>query len=291
MSFSTQIKEELCHAKNDKLCCQKAEISASVRVAGILTYLKSGGISLRISSENVTFMNRLNSEMEKIYGISSRERSLGRNHEVFSGCGIVLGEEEPIFEQYLSDRKNCCNKSYVRGAFLAGGSVSDPDKVYHLEIVCRDAMIAEELGEYLEKFEIVAKVVERKGHAVLYIKEGEHIVDFLNIIGAHNSLMELENVRILKEVRNNVNRQVNCETANIQKTVDASMKHVENIRYLIQIGALDKLSPQLREAAIVRLENPDADLNELGKLMSKPLGKSGINHRLRKLDEIASKRS
>lgn len=250
MSFSSRIKEEISKIKNEKNCCQMAQIAASVRVAGTNNKLDNGD-------------------------------------QLFAECGIVFGETEPILEQYLIGCKRCCGKAYVRGAFLAGGSISDPGKAYHLEIVCKDAMIAEELSEYLEIFNISAKVVERKGHFVLYIQEGENIVDFLNIIGAHKSLMELENVRIFKDVRNNVNRQVNCETANIQKTVDASIRQVESIKFIIKKGALEKLSPQLREAAIVRLENPDTDLYELGQLLNNPIGKSGINHRLRKIDEIA----
>jgi len=265
MSFSARVKAELHQSISDKRCCKQAETAAQLRVAGMISFAEE---------------NQVRVKLHHTLTLRSKKDPL------FAQSGIVFGEKEPIFEQYLVDQKRCCKKEYVRGAFLAGGSVSDPDKEYHLEIVCWDGMIAEELAEYLETFAIAAKVVDRKGHAVLYIKEAEQIIDFLSLIGAHQSMMEFENVRILKEVRNNVNRQVNCETANIQKTVDASLRQVHHIQQLMQEGGLEKLSPQLRETAILRVENPDLSLLELGQLHEKPIGKSGINHRLRKIDEI-----
>ncbi len=165
--------------------------------------------------------------------------------------------------------------------------MSDPNKAYHFEIVCTTVNMAEQLRRMMCSFSMDAKIVARKKMYVVYLKEGAQLVDMLNIMEAHVSLMELENVRILKEMRNAVNRKVNCETANINKTVSAAVKQVEDIRYIQQTIGLDKLSDGLKEMAILRLEHPDATLKELGEISDPPVGKSGVNHRLRKIGEIA----
>ena len=174
----------------------------------------------------------------------------------------------------------CCKRAYIRGAFIAAGSMSDPSKSYHFEIVCGELAQAEYVRDMINSFDLDAKIVTRKKTFVVYLKEGSQIVDVLNIMEAHIALMELENVRILKEMRNSVNRKVNCETANINKTVSAAVRQMEDIVYLPE---------GLRDVALTRLENPDATLKELGSLMADPVGKSGVNHRLRKISEIADK--
>jgi hypothetical protein len=171
--------------------------------------------------------------------------------------------------------------------FLGAGSVSDPEKGYHLELVTQDMEHAVQLKTVMQELEMEAKIVERKGHHVVYLKEGSQIVDLLNIIGAHNALMELENVRIVKEVRNNVNRLVNCETANLKKTVSAAVRQMQDIEYLKSTIGLSSLPKHLEEIAIYRLEYSSATLKELGELLDPPVGKSGVNHRLKKLSEIA----
>lgn len=195
-------------------------------------------------------------------------------------------DEEDIVEESLLKR-NCCVRAYIRGAFLAAGSITDPEKGYHFEIVTSGEPKAVQLVEKLELFDIEAKTIERKGHVVVYIKEGSQIVDALNVIEAHNALMDLENVRILKEVRNSVNRQVNCETANINKTVNAAVKQIEDIEYIRQEIGFEELPQTLKETAMLRLEYPEVPLKELGNMANPPIGKSGINHRLRKLGQIA----
>ena len=181
----------------------------------------------------------------------------------------------------------CCKRAYIRGAFIASGSMSDPSKSYHFEIVCNDENQAEHLKEMMNSFGVDAKIVQRKRTYVVYLKEGSQIVDILNIIEAHVALMELENVRIVKEMRNSVNRKVNCETANINKTVSAAVRQMEDITYIRDQIGFDKLPEGLRDVALTRLAYPEAALKELGQLMASPLGKSGVNHRLRKLSEIA----
>jgi DNA-binding protein WhiA len=184
-------------------------------------------------------------------------------------------------------QKECCKRAFIRGAFLASGSISDPEKFYHFEIVCASYEKALQLQKMITSFEIEAKIVERKRHYVVYIKEGAGIVDILNVMEAHVALMEFENIRIVKEMRNSVNRKVNCETANLKKTVSAAVKQLEDIQYIRDTVGLETLSESLEAIAKVRLENPDASLKELGTLLTPAVGKSGVNHRLRKLSEIA----
>jgi DNA-binding protein WhiA len=183
--------------------------------------------------------------------------------------------------------KECCRRAFIKGAFLAGGSVSDPDKSYHFEIAVPTKEHAEFLAGVIKKCGPNAKIGKRKDNYIVYIKDGEGIAELLNVMEAHVALMDIENVRILKDVRNSVNRQVNCDIANTRKTVGAAHRQIECIEYIKEHAAPDFLSPELAEMAAVRLENPEASLYELGQMLSIPLGKSGVNHRLAKLCEIA----
>ena len=205
-----------------------------------------------------------------------------RSFEVTSYAGLEAARHALI-------QNPCCRRSYIRGAFLASGSISDPEKGYHFEIVCSEASRAEQLLEMLGSFGVEAKITLRKNSYILYVKEGSQIADILNVMEAHVGLMKFENIRILKEMRNSVNRQVNCETANINKTVSAAVKQIEDITYLRDTVGFDHIPDNLVEAAIARLDNPDATLKELGETLDPPVGKSGINHRLRRLSEMADK--
>ena len=178
-------------------------------------------------------------------------------------------------------------KGLIRDAFLRSGSISDPEKFYHLEIVFTSHEEAKSTQKMLEDFGLDAKIVERKGHYVVYLKEGAQIADMLRIMEAPLALMEFENIRIVKEMRNSINRQVNCEAANLGKTISAAVKQVEDIRYICSKVGLDNIPESLAETAKIRLEYPEATLKELGELMDPPLGKSGVNHRLKKLSELA----
>ena len=184
-------------------------------------------------------------------------------------------------------KNSCCQRAFLRGAFLSAGSMSDPEKGYHLELVCGLLTQALQIRELLLGFEIEARIVRRKKYFVVYIKEGAGISDFLNVTEAHVALMEFENSRVVRDVRNTVNRRVNCETANIAKTVNAAARQVEDILWLQQRYGLENLPEGLRQMAQVRLEHPDAPLKELGAYLDPPVGKSGVNHRLRKLCELA----
>ena len=197
--------------------------------------------------------------------------------------------EELLAVRNAMTQSVCCKRAYIRGAFLAAGSVSDPSKSYHFEIVCDKEEQAEHLKDMINSFGMDAKIVKRKKMYVVYLKEGSQIVDILNVMEAHVSLMELENVRIMKEMRNSVNRKVNCETANINKTVSAAVRQLEDIAYIRDTLGFDKLPEGLKDVALTRLENPEVALKELGGLLEHPVGKSGVNHRLRRLSEIADK--
>ena len=175
----------------------------------------------------------------------------------------------------------------LREAFLKGGTMSDPAKGYHLEFVCADDADAKEILAAAAAHDVVMRETTRAGRTVVYVKDGEDIVTLLAAMGASKSLMEFENERIVKEMRGSINRRVNCETANIEKTVTAAHRQLEDIRYLERMGALDRLEQTLKDVAEVRLAYPDATLAELGKRLTPPLGKSGVNHRLRRLSEIA----
>ena len=196
-------------------------------------------------------------------------------------------EEELSVVRNIVIQETCCKRAFIRGAFLASGSMSDPEKSYHFEIVCATREKAEQIQKIMKCFELDGKIVLRKKSFVVYLKEGSQIADVLNVMEAHVALMEFENVRILKDMRNTVNRKVNCETANINKTVSAAVKQIDDIRYIQETKGLDKLPEGLKDMALTRLTYPEASLKELGSLLTPPVGKSGVNHRLRKLSEMA----
>lgn len=312
MSFSSTVKDELCRLENLSDCCIKSELAAVVRLNGAAAAVPAGGYNIRVTTENAAFARWIYSSIRHLCNISPevtirKSRKLKKHVSYMLFITPALGSAnlirqigasvsetpgqlpELVLPELNGLKKQCCKKAFLRGAFLAGGSISDPEKTYHLELTSRTVEQARELKRLLLSFGLHARIILRKGSYVTYLKEGENIVDFLNIVGAHKALMELENVRILKGMRNNVNRIVNCETANLEKTVNASVRQVENIKYIAENIGFDSLPAGLREVAELRLEYSDSNLVELGQLLTPPLGKSGVNHRLRKLDQIAEK--
>lgn len=187
----------------------------------------------------------------------------------------------------LQKQSKMSSKRLIREAFLQSGSISDPEKFYHLEIVFTEYEEALRIKEMMEDFRLDGKIVERKGHYVVYLKEGAQIADMLRVMEAPLALMEFENIRIVKEMRNSINRQVNCEAANLGKTISAAVKQVEDIKFICSKVGLDNIPESLAQTAKIRLEYPEATLKELGELMDPPLGKSGVNHRLKRLSELA----
>ena len=199
----------------------------------------------------------------------------------FLVSGLPAPPEEKLYE------KNCCKRAFLRGIFLRNGTMTDPEEIYNLEMVFRHPWLANEVMRLLVQFEIPGKMTERKGRYVVYLRDGDDISDFLRVLGANRSLLHMEDIRVVKDVRNRVNRRVNCETANIHKTAASSVRQIEDIRTIEERDGLESLPDPLKEIALVRLEYPEATLSELGGLLDPPVGKSGVNHRLRRLHEIA----
>lgn len=288
MSFSSEVKEELAKHFGKSRHCQIAELAALAAFDGKLTSTESG-CDISLNSENEMINNRYDFLVKRLF--HDEEKSEVSGQKVYETIKMWDAEHTgPNITDVVDGlllQQSCCKRAYVRGAFLAGGSISDPNKSYHFEIVCRTKRQAEQVRDIINSFEMDAKIVERKKHYVVYLKEGSQIVDILNVMEAHVALMNLENVRILKEMRNSVNRKVNCETANISKTVNAAVKQLEDITYIKETVGLETLPDNLREMAESRLEYPEAPLKELGTYLNPPVGKSGVNHRLRKICEIA----
>lgn len=293
MSFSGNIKEELGKHYAKARHCQLAELSALASMCGELKALDGREYHLEIHTENISVVRKCFTLLGKTFNIGKEVAvQVIVRHNLARGSRAYLlharGESLKAIAN-ASVTAVCCKRAFLRGAFLAAGSMSDPSKSYHFEIVCDTADKAEYLKALLSGFDMGAKIVQRKKNHVVYLKEGAQIVDVLNVMEAHVSLLELENVRILKEMRNAVNRKVNCETANINKTVSAAVKQTEDIAYIKDTIGFDKLPEGLKDVALTRLNYPEATLKELGTLLETPVGKSGVNHRLRKLSEMADK--
>lgn len=285
MSFSSDVKEELAKQFSKSRHCQLAELAAILEFAGSV---RENPLRLTLDTDNALLVQKYEALMRQAFSLDVRMPL--NETDTRRVLSAVKWDGETPFRRRTNGlllRMTCCRRAFLRGAFLAAGSVSDPNKSYHLELVCTNPEQAEQLRELLLEFETDAKIVERKGHFVVYLKEGSQIVDLLGGMEAYVSLMKLENVRILKEMRNSVNRRVNCETANISKTVNAAVKQIEDITRIRDTMGFDGLPAHLREIAALRLEYPDAPLKELGSYLDPPVGKSGVNHRLRRLSEIA----
>ncbi|MGN0167974.1 MAG: DNA-binding protein WhiA [Acetatifactor sp.] len=285
MSFSSEVKEELARHISPARHCQIAELTAILNFCGQIGRDETGHFTIGFQTENEAVVRKGFTLLKKTYNIDT---GVSLTEEEVQGLLQKTGNlEEPV--NSLLIKNSCCQRAFLRGAFLSIGSMSDPAKGYHLEFDCSDEAKAKQLQKVIAGFDIESKIILRKKYYVVYLKEGSGIVDLLNVCEAPVSLMNLENLRILKEMRNSVNRRVNCETANIAKTVNAAARQVEDIEYLRSHYGFQNLPQGLREMAEVRLENPDAPLKELGEYFNPPIGKSGVNHRLRKLSELAEK--
>ena len=285
MSFSAQVKEELAKIYAGHKHCRKAELAAMYQYGGQIGRVESDCYTVGFHTENAEVSKKGFTLLRKTFNIDfGKNLSEKELFDFLNGMEAVIQESLDRVTDHI-----CCKRAFIRGAFLAVGSISDPEKGYHAEFVCEAEEEARLLRNLLEAFDMEARILERKQHFVVYMKEGSAIVDLLNVMEAHVALMELENLRILKEMRNSVNRRVNCETANINKTVNAAAKQIEDIQYIEMQKGLASLPDMLYEIARVRLEYPDATLKELGELLVPPVGKSGVNHRLRKISEYAEK--
>lgn len=295
MSFSSEIKQELSGQTGKSRHCQLAELAAIISHAARIVPAADASDKMRLilDTENDILKKKYVNLLGMLFDLDGTDGRLEGEEMLRVLESIkVWNQREHCFHDItvvdgLLVQQTCCKRAFIRGAFLAAGSMSDPSKAYHLEVVCRTLPQARQLQDIMNDFEVDAKIVERKKHQVVYIKEGEHIVDLLNVMEAHVALMNLENVRIMKEMRNDVNRKVNCETANITKTVSAAVRQREDIQWIRDNMGLESLPEHLQDIALLRLQYPEAPLKELGTYLDPPVGKSGVNHRLRRISEIA----
>ena len=276
MSFSGDIKDELFEVLPKSRHCQLGELAAYVSFLGKF-HKKDGKLRFSLETENPNIQRKCFTLLKKLDTITRYDAG-------------IIEEDAPMMQQMLKMeqrtspvdglllQQQCCKRSFIRGAFLATGSMSDPNKAYHYEIVCDNEPQALQLQDALCAFDLDAKIVERKNHFVVYLKEGEQISTALGLMGANRGVLEFENIRVMKEMRNAVNRKVN-----------AAVRQLEDIRFIEDTAGLDILSANLREIAEARLENPDTPLKDLGNLLNPPVGKSGVNHRLRRISEIANR--
>lgn len=304
MSFSSEVRQELSERTDSARHCRIAFLAAVFHGCGMVL---SGRMAIRTENESV--FSAAVSCLQATVSCPVRTDSEGsEGHSLLHTAVVASAGESRRLAQAMKmeaclkegsprgmavDRillqKQCCRKAFLRGMFLLSGSVSNPEKSYHLEIVCPEEEEAQLVRELLLSLGFDAKTVQRQRKQVVYLKEGEQISDLLGEMGAPNSLMKLENVRIVRDIAGSVNRRVNCETANLQKTVDASVRQIRDIEYLRDHGEFEHLSPQLRSVAELRLQMPDATLRELSEAIDPPVGRSGINHRLHRLSEMAER--
>ncbi|MET3697527.1 hypothetical protein SAMN05877753_106125 [Bacillus oleivorans] len=306
MSFASDTKKELTQHEL-KNCCAKAELSALIRMNGALS-LTNRSFIVNIQTENAAIARRIYSLIKMNYStrvelLVRKKMRLKKNNvyivrireqakDILEDLKII--DEDFSFNYDISSelvKKKCCKRSYLRGAFLAGGSVNNPEtSSYHLEIFSLYREHSEALNKLMNYFSLNSKILERKKGFITYLKEAEKITEFLIVVGAHSALLKFEDVRIVRDMRNSVNRLVNCETANLNKTIGAALRQVENIKLIDREIGLHALPDKLREIAELRVNHQDVTLKELGEMVSSGyISKSGINHRLRKLDEIAEK--
>ena len=298
MSFSGEVKRELCRVGLGRACCARAE------AYGVLLYCNTfTAQELRIITECEEFAIRLPELFDRAFGGLSFDRmptaleqkyifqiSDGEKLErIIDAFGFDARQSPVLHINFGLLEEDCCRAAFLRGAFLAGGSVTDPNKRYHLELETSHAQASRELQALLTDMGRQPKQVARGGYQVTYFKNSDQIEDLLTLMGAPLSAMALMNTRAEKELRNGVNRRVNCESANLDKAVDAAQEQLEAIRRLYELGRVEELSPQLKETVILRETYPELTLSQLAEEFDPPVTKSCLNHRLRKLVELSKK--
>jgi DNA-binding protein WhiA len=304
VSFAAQTKKELTLI-TEAPCCQLSELEAIFQLNGLLKHVDGRAI-LDAETENVATARRIYTQLREQFDVHPevlvrKKMRLKKNNvyavrvsvnteSVLTQLGFDVKAPNPLLTVTLRKRRTCCNRAFLRGAFLAAGSVNDPGSTsYHLEISTSTTAQANHLRDQMNQYGLHAKVIGRKKGYVVYLKEGEKIVEFLSIIGAHQALLKFEDVRIIKGMRNQVNRLVNCETANMNKTIDAAVRQLEVIQYIDDRIGVQNLPPHLREVAELRMQFPEITLQELCARLGNTVSKSGLNHRFRKLEDMADK--
>lgn len=298
MSFSGDVKQELCRIDEEKSCCIKAELAGIFAFCSVMR-----GSSLILRTENELVAKRAAEQLYRLFAVRGEEEAASRGAKgalytirlteenglktVLSSLGLYQNNMVKFTIDPFLTQEPCCAKAYLRGAFLGGGSVNSPQRSYHFEIETHYFGLSRDLSALFSDLDFEVKTVMRKGSYVTYIKDSEKIGDILAVMGATGSMMELYNAKIEKEVNNSVNRRVNCDTANLTKTVNAAVAQANSIRQLVAKKGAEAIPEHLRELADLRLSYPEASLAELSELLSTPISKSGVNHRLKKLMELA----
>jgi len=307
LSFANDVRNELARLMPEKECCRKAELSALLLTSGQIHCQADNQYNLEAVVEKAATARKIfkmlkEQNLQSSVRMEKRKRfnktrvymvnTLIKDEQDFKTIeGINIIDRNLILKPAVNQEliaKTCCKKSYLRGLFLNRGFINRPEGVYHLELVINDAKLAADIQKMLLRFNIPARLGERKNSLFLYVKESEIIADFLRVVGASTALLEFENVRIIKAMRNDVNRQVNCETANLAKTVDAAVRQNNLIKELLNQEGWEGIPPQYVQLVQLRIDFPDSSLAELGKMMGPPLSKSGVAYRMRKLEEYAA---
>ena len=296
MSFSSNVKAELCRQPLNR------KSSAIAACYGVLLYCNTFTAELvQITTESRDFADFLPKLFKKAFGFGFDEEPESgmagklrfsvtdpeKLRKIYQSFGLTLARNVTLHVNFGILEDDADRAAFFRGVFLAGGSVTDPVKRYHLELVTSHFKVSREALALLMDMGFSPKETTRTGNCILYFKQSDSIEDFLTVIGAQVSAMGVMEAKVEKDLRNGVNRRVNCETANLDKAVDASMEQIAAIRVLMKRPDWETLSPKLRQAAQLRLDNPEATLTELAELFEPPLSKSAVNHRLRKLMELS----
>lgn len=306
MSFTAEVKDELSRVEPKRDCCLRAELAAIVRIEGTLHLTGKERFRLEVATETAPVARKAIKLLHGLYDLKT-ELTVRRSVLHKTNNYLITVPSQPRLAGALSElgildgamsltygilprvvRRDCCAISYLRGAFLGGGFVADPHGDFHFELTAETEELAQDLGALMQRFEITAKVTQRRGLYTVYLKGAEPIVTFLALVGAHRALLRTEDVRVMKSMRNDVNRIVNAETANLQKAAEAALSQIEAIRLLADVRGLENLPPALEELARLRLEQPEVSLRELGELADPPLSKSAVYHRVRRIEELAA---
>lgn len=309
MSFASDVRGELARAPHEDACCARSELSAALLCSGGIAWRGRNRYAVTITATEAPTVRHYFAMLKQFYGIIGQIRTItgdALNNQIRYQLAVPDEEATGLLEALaLLDpaalfgvrpepteetvRFSCCKKAFVRAAFLMCGAVSHPEKAYHIEIAAPTEALAGFITRQLAAFDIPAKTTCRKSKYVVYLKRAEDISDLLSLLGAVNAMMAFENIRVKKEVSNRVNRQLNCDSSNINRVMNAAEAQIRDIRYIDGELGLDRLPKSLREMAFCRANNPEMPLAELGELMDPPLGKSGVNARLRRLSDIAEK--
>ena len=296
MSFSSEVKEELSKLSNlSNKEVVKYEFLGYISTDHVLIEEEKKKRKLKFSTENEYNINRFGKLLNNL-GLTEYEiQIIGKSYSIT----VPMPElEEIVYEtnqvsvnnrkiKEVIEKQEILQKAFIRGAFLGSGSMTNPKNSYHLEIAIKKLEIAEYILSILSEYDISLKQTEKKQYYSIYAKEGEEISKFLAFVGANNSVLKFEDIRVYREIRNNVNRKVNCETANLNKTINSALNQIEAINYLKKVGKLQELSEGLQEIAELRISHPESSLAELGTMLKQPIGKSGVNHRLKTIEKIA----